>query len=205
MARPRIHDEDTRDQILQAAGRVLRTEGASAVTVRRLADEVDASTSAIYSLFGSKHGVVGAMYRAGFENLAAHEDAVTARDPVERIRLLAAAYRTAATSRPHLYDVMFACPFPDFEPGDEDRALSLGTLDVLGDAVGEAIVDGRLHGDPSAITLGLWSVVHGLATLELQGALQAQSSADEVWATTVDAVLAGLSVDPLEARADQSG
>ncbi len=197
MARPRIHDDQTRDHMVDVAGALLRREGPTALTVRRVADEAGASTGALYRLFGSKTDVVQAMFHAGFANLDAHLAAVTASDPVDRIRDLALAYRAAARERPHLYDVMFACPFPDFQPDAHDQALSLGTLSRLRDAVAEAVAAGRLAGNPAAVTMGLWAVVHGLATLELAGSLEAWSDADEVWATTLSAALSGFAVaDP---------
>ncbi|MBY5162006.1 TetR/AcrR family transcriptional regulator [Salsipaludibacter albus] len=192
MARPRVHDDTTRERLLDTAGTILRRDGATALTVRRLADDAGVSTSAIYSLFGGKEDVVRAMYREGFANLARLQAAVETDDPATRLHRHALAYREAARSRPHLFDVMFACPFPEFEPSDSDQALSMGTLEALQDAVVEGIRTGVVAGDPAVVTMALWSTVHGLATLELAGSLDVATDADEVWATTIDAVLAGL-------------
>jgi AcrR family transcriptional regulator len=195
VGRPRVHDETTRERLLEVAGNILRRDGPAALTVRRLANEADTSTSAIYTLFGSKDGVVRTMYRAGFDNLAAHQDDVgtAARmSPVERVRRLAAAYRAAARARPHLYDVMFACPFPEFAPDDEDQARALATLGRLHEAVDDAIAAGELVGDADVVTMGLWATVHGLAMLELAGSLDVETDADAVWEATVEAVLDGL-------------
>lgn len=196
MARPRIHDDDTADRVVDVAGALLRQEGPGAVTMRRLAEAADTSPSALYRLFGSKHEVVRAMFRAGFANLAAHQAEVDTPDPVDRIRAHARAYRAAARARPHLYDVMFACPIPEFTPDDDDRALSMGTLGVLRDTVTDAIDAGRLVGDPDDVTLGLWGLVHGLATLELAGALDEHTDAEVVWDTMLEATLRGLAGDP---------
>lgn len=195
MGRPRIHDEATRDRLLVVAGHLLRREGPAALTVRRLADEAGTSTGAIYSLFGSKHDVVRAMYRAGFDNLASHQDEVDTRagvDPVERIRSHARAYRAAARARPHLYDVMFACPFPEFVPDDQDRARSLATLERLHAAVSAAIAAEAVDGNADVVTMVLWSTVHGLAMLELAGSLDVETRADDVWDVTVETLLRGL-------------
>src|SRR5689334_15258908 len=134
MARPATYDQDTRDALLHAAGRILTEEGAAALTMRRLAAEVTATTSAIYALFGSKQEVLRAMYRQGFEGLAQRLGEVAEHDPVARVRALGLAYRHAALERPPLYQVMFACPVPEFTPSDADAELSLSTLMVLRDA-----------------------------------------------------------------------
>lgn len=196
MARPRTHDEGTRDELVDAAGDLLRREGPGAVTVRRLAAQVDASTTVIYSLFGSKDGIVAAMFRDGFTNLDHHLAAAVRPDQssLERLAALGLAYRDAARARPHLYDVMFACPFPDFHPSPEDDEFALGTLQVLRDAVTGAVDEGALVGDVETITYGLWGLVHGLASLEA-GAPDSMDASiewfDAMWEANLDALIAG--------------
>lgn len=192
MPRLATYDQTTRDALLRAAGRILAEEGAASLTMRRLAAEVAATTSAIYALFGSKQEVVRAMYREGFDNLARRMAEVAQQDPVERIRALAFAYRRAALDRPHLYQVMFACPVPEFVPTEDDTALGVSTLMTLRDAVAAATAAGAIVGDVRDVTVGLWAVVHGLASLELAGSLDVETNADAVWDATVAATLAGL-------------
>ncbi|TMR98874.1 TetR/AcrR family transcriptional regulator [Nonomuraea basaltis] len=192
MARPATYDKTTRDALLLAAGRILSTEGAAALTMRRLASEVAATTRAIYALFGSKQEVLRAMYREGFDGLARRLAEVEEDDPVERVRALAFAYRRAARERPHLYQVMFACPVPEFTPSEEDEALGLATLMTLRDAVAAALHAGAIRGDADTITVGMWAVMHGLTSLELNGSLDVNTTADVVWNTTMAAALGGL-------------
>jgi AcrR family transcriptional regulator len=186
------YDKDTRDALLVAAGRILAEEGAAQLTMRRLAGEVGATTSAIYALFGSKQEVVRAMFREGFEHLTRLEAEVDQAEPVERIRALAYAYRRAALDRPHLYQVMFACPVPDFVPDDEDERVGQASLFILRDAVADAVAAQAIRGDVDTITVGMWALVHGLASLELNGSLTRKTVADAVWETSLDASLTGL-------------
>jgi hypothetical protein len=133
------------------------------------------------------------MYREGFVNLARRMAEVAEPDPVDRIRELAFAYRRAALDRPHLYQVMFACPVPEFVPTDEDSALGISTLTTLETAVAAASAAGAIAGDVQELTVGLWALVHDLASLELAGSLDIATNADAVWGATVAATLAGLS------------
>ena len=66
MARPL---DDTGQALLAAAGKVLAEEGASALTVRRIATEAGCSTMGLYSRFGGKDGVVDQLYVQGFDQL----------------------------------------------------------------------------------------------------------------------------------------
>ncbi len=196
MPRPASYDETTRDALLRAAGRILAEEGATALTMRRLASEVAATTSAIYALFGSKEEVLRAMYREGFDGLASHLDRVAVADPVKRIRALAAAYRRAAHERPHLYQVMFACPVPEFVPSEEDEEVGRSTLMTLREAVVTALRAKAIRGDADTVTVGLWAIIHGLTSLELAGSLARETDPDAVWTAMVNATLTGLRPAP---------
>lgn len=194
MGRPRIHDERTRAALLEMAGRLLADQGPAAVSLRRLAEEVGASTQAIYTLFGSKQGLIRAMHREGFETLDHHLAAVEHDDDLAaHLRALVLAYRASALARPHLYDVMFACPFPEFEPSEEDQRLALGTLERLREALRRHADAGALAGhDPDRLTVQVWALTHGLASLELQGALGDAADAATVWTSAIDLVSAGI-------------
>ena len=195
MGRPREHDDDTREQLLVAAGQLLATDGPAALSVRRLADEVGTSTRAIYSLFGSKEGVVREMFVAGFEGLGhAFDEVGRPDDPVEELSALGMAYRRSALDRPHLYAVMFDCPVPEFTPSDADDAFALARLERLRSAVARAVDAGVVVGNDMEITFALWGLVHGLASLELSG-VPAGLDADAVWAQALGAMLAGLAPD----------
>lgn len=192
MARPREHDEDTRRALLATAGALLRDEGPGALSIRRVAAAVGATTRAIYSLFGSKQGLIRALYREGFAGLDAELAAVSvSADPVADIHALGLAYRRSALAHPDLYDVMFACPLPEFEPDQADQALALGTLERLRQAVLRGIEQGRVDGDPDQRTLQLWALVHGLASLEIAGAPPGFDT-ELAWEQALDAMLQGL-------------
>ncbi|HUG83835.1 MAG TPA: TetR/AcrR family transcriptional regulator [Euzebya sp.] len=205
MGRPRIHDERTREALLQASASLLAEHGAAALNLRRLARAVGASTQAIYTLFGSKQGLVRALHRAGFEALDHHLASVEPTDdPVAHICALALAYRSSALAQPHLYDVMFACPFPEFEPTAEDESFALSTLGRLRAAVIHHAENGAFGGrDPDQLTLQLWALAHGLASLELQGALTgyhdvmaagavAAPEMEQTWRSAFHAMLTGV-------------
>jgi AcrR family transcriptional regulator len=192
MARPREHDATTAEAMVDAAGRLLQTEGVKALSVRRVAEEVDVSTQAVYSLFGGKAGLVRALHRTGFARLAAELDAVDTADPVGRVRDLGLAYHRTARANPHLYDVMFDCPVPEFVPTDEDAAASLATLEVLRDAVAAAIEAGALVGEVDDVTMVMWATVHGVSSLDLAGALGSSEEADRRVRLALNASLDGL-------------
>jgi AcrR family transcriptional regulator len=56
-----------REGMLDAASHLLQTEGAAALTVRKVAEAVNCSTTLLYSIFGGKDGLSNALYLEGFE------------------------------------------------------------------------------------------------------------------------------------------
>ena len=192
MGRPREHDETTRQLLLDAAEQLAGIEGAGAVSVRGLADEVGTTTRAVYSLFGSKEELVRALYRVGFERLDAHLAGVEpAVDPIDELRQLGVAYRRAALAQPHLYELMFGRPVAEFTPRDRDYVFARGTLDRLQQVVRRAAESGRLHGEVDNATMQLWALVHGLASLELSG-VPTETDFEVIWTTALDNLLGGL-------------
>src|SRR6266545_5393910 len=84
VGRPREHDEDTGSALLDAAERIVETDGVAGLSVRRVADEAGTSTRAVYTVFGSKEGLIVALGRRTFDWLASAVDELSVRDdPVE--------------------------------------------------------------------------------------------------------------------------
>ena len=172
MGRPKEHGTETREALLNAAGALLQAEGAAAVTVRRVADDVGTTTRAVYSLFGDKNGLMKALYHEAAETMRRHHEAVpVGDDPVADIPELALAYRAAALEQPNLYWLYIGSVDPRYMD-EETVALAYRSLDSVLLRIRHAIALGRFPDrDPLDIGRQLWALVHGLASLELKGFL----------------------------------
>jgi AcrR family transcriptional regulator len=174
-SQPRRSDDakaDLATRLVDEAGRILSAEGAGALTLRRLATASGTSTMAVYTLFGDKQGLVAAMYRAGFDRLAAASRAamLTSDDPLTALAQLGVAYRQTALDNPHLYDLMFGRPVATFVPDDEATAVADAAYAPLVEGVQRCLDTGALvGGDAERIALYLWAVSHGFVSLELAG------------------------------------
>ena len=76
MGRPRQHNEQTREALLTAAEQLIAHGGLDAVSTRAVAEQAGATTRAVYSLFGSKQGLLHALAARGFLLLADRVQAV---------------------------------------------------------------------------------------------------------------------------------
>lgn len=188
-----MHDDALRVRLLDEAGRLLTEQGPAALSMRRLATDVGTSTTAVYSLFGSKSALVRAVFLEGFRRFGERLGAVEP-DPDPRVHLLrlAHAYRESALADPHLYAVMFGRAIPEFEPEPEDRAASVATMDSLVAAVRAAQEQGLLIDAPTnAVVMALWSQVHGLVSLELADCMPSGFDVGEHYSEVVQATLRG--------------
>jgi AcrR family transcriptional regulator len=165
---------DLAERLVDEAGRILSTDGAAALSLRRLAAATGTSTMAVYTRFGDKQGLLAAMYRAGFERLGAAMTAAVEGidDPVAALAELGLAYRRAALANPHLYDLMFGRPVASFDPDADTKAIAEASYRPLVDAVQRCMDAGAMTpGDAERVASYLWAVTHGMVSLELAGQL----------------------------------
>ncbi|WP_100445183.1 TetR/AcrR family transcriptional regulator [Glycomyces xiaoerkulensis] len=197
MARPRNRDYgELRRELIDTAGRLLAAEGPSALSTRRVAQRAGVSTTAVYKLFGDKAGLVREMFLAGFERLAEAFEAVPRTgDPLADLAALGRAYRANALSNPHLYELMFGRPVPEFEPDEEVADLIRPTYDALVEAVARCVEAGVFApAEPEDVALRLNGLTHGLCSLELRAALGSAEEASRHWDDAFDTMLRGLAV-----------
>ena len=120
--------------------------GPSALSTRRVAAEVGTSTTAIYSLIGSKEELVRQLYLEGFRRLDAHQRAVAAdRRPAGRPRRPSAGPTTRARSTaPTSTTSCSARPSPSSIPTPTTPPSPCSTLEMCIDAVQRCVDAGLL-------------------------------------------------------------
>lgn len=169
---PRQPDPQMRIHLVEAAARVLSTEGRLAVTARRLAAEVGASTQAVYTYFGAMDELITDVWREGFRRFgAALDQPAETSDPVADWMTQGWGYRRFAQRDRHLYLVMFGEGLGSSHAGDP------ADLDAAGATFSSLLV--RLERNqraqrwaiPDLVTAGevVWEAVHGHALVELSG------------------------------------
>jgi AcrR family transcriptional regulator len=168
----KARERDEREQrIKQAARRVASDEGWNAVTIRRLAEEIEYSQPVIYSHFKSRDAIVGAVAVEGFGQIARLLRAAKASSSDARLALenVATAYIDFALSQSALYEAMlvisgglrFAQPDVQTELRDAFNAL--------------ASVVAPFCQEVEAATETLWAALHGAAELERNGRIRPAS------------------------------
>ncbi|WP_191878455.1 TetR/AcrR family transcriptional regulator [Streptomyces filipinensis] len=188
MGRPRTNDEAVKERLVECATEMLATRPRESLTVRAVAAAAEASTTAVYSLFGGKDGLIGAVRDRAVAGLFHHLSAAeTSADPLADLYALAVAYRRWGRGHSHLYTVLFG-GVQSFDPSGKVGAGD-PILPLLA-AIDRALAASVLAGDATSIALSVWATLHGLVTLELAGALDA-STAESAFRSTMHAALRG--------------
>ncbi len=185
--------------IVEAALRIIGSDGPDSVTVRRLASEAGVAPMSIYNHFGDMHGVFDAVFEYGFTELAqALRASTTSSHPVLAIQEMGSAYRRFALENPDTYAVMFLRVVPGFEASDESFLAAARSFEELSNAVQRAIdTQHFLSGDAAVVAQEIWAACHGAVALEI---LEMCAFADptETYNALLVSLLRGLLLNPGE-------
>lgn len=162
---------DLRRRVLNASLLLVAERGPEALSLREVARQAGVSHQAPYKHFGDREGVIAALVEEGFISLSATLSTVSESANLEtRIATAGTAYVDWALAYPGYLRLLFR---PDL--------LSLDKYPQAAAAAHQAwlclqhlVVD--LPGDPEENAALLWSTVHGLSILLLDGPLPSRDS-----------------------------
>ena len=199
MGRRKEHDEQTRAALLAAAEQLIAQHGAEAASVRAVADAIGATTRAVYSVFGSKDGLLEALATRLFEMLSDAIDACGSTDDpiVDVVDASVHGFRRTALDHPALYGLVFLRIVPDLRLGAEFNEVAAGAWSRLRariERVGERGGLGVTSVDDA--TRSVHALTEGLATMELRGMLDSAGDAEQIWRQAVSALLHGFASTP---------
>ncbi|MBA2678251.1 MAG: TetR/AcrR family transcriptional regulator [Ktedonobacteraceae bacterium] len=184
-----------RRNVVEAASRLLVEEGPDALTVRRIAQELECSTKIIYTMFQGKEGLADALYQEGCERLGhmiGHIQWLPA--PAAYLREVAEAYWAFALANPSYYQVMFCGAIPNFHPSTVSILNTATALETIVASMQQYMEQELLlrADDPVLVTKALWAPLHGVVSLYLLGHFSTLEDAKEVFERTVQALIASL-------------
>jgi AcrR family transcriptional regulator len=163
--------EEIRTRILDAARELFAAEGVESVTMRRIADRIEYSPTAIYFHFKDKEALLAELCDCDFREFAhGFNEIAKIPDPVVRLRTAGLAYIDFGMNNPNHYRVMFMTP-----KTTSDSTIARGNPEedayaFLKGIVVELLEQGRFRDDltdADLIAQVVWSGVHGLVSLEI--------------------------------------
>ena len=193
VGRPREHDERTASALLAAAERMVQEGGPDALSVRGVASEVGTTTRAVYSLFGSKEGLLGALGARAFDLLREGLEALPRTDdPGADLVAAGLMFRRFASEHPSLFAIGVQRAAPDSTPWPPVVDAAYAALDVLKARVERLDVGARTV---AQATLQFHALCEGLAANELRGTLDV-ADWELIWRQALGALIAGFAGQP---------
>jgi AcrR family transcriptional regulator len=182
-ARRPYHHGNLRRALLDEALATIRTEGVDGLTLREIGARVGVSRTALYRHFADKRALLTAVAIEGFRML--RQQLVTAWEEGGRNRAafqaMGVAYIRFAVANPSHYRVMFGSFVDPKDREPELDAEAAGAFQALVDALAALQRDAVVLGDDTVLMARfVWSVVHGMAMLGIDGQLREPSGIEEL-------------------------
>jgi AcrR family transcriptional regulator len=177
------HHGDLRRALVEEAVRTIDREGVEALTLRSSGERLGVSRTALYRHFADKPALLAAVGREGFRLLrlaltGAWEQEGRGRAGFEAMGL---AYVRFAVAHPAHYRVMFGGFIESCAKDDEFVEEAKAAFQVLVDSLVEQQRAGLVrHDDPLLLARMIWSLVHGIAMLAIDGQLRGNDEHGEV-------------------------
>ena len=162
------------ETIHRSAFAIVRSNGVEALTIQRLAQEMNWALGSIYRYYPSKEALLMGLELHAVERVVAAllTQLETDTAPVEQLRHLANAYGQLSEQLPEefaLVCLMLGDPRPHLpqEAGEEVMARVTPFLERVSSVFSAAHVQGELVAeDPMGSTLQYWMAIHGATRLE---------------------------------------
>ena len=189
-----------RAEILEAAERIFVAEGYEGATIRKIADEVGVSSTALYMHFQDKGCILLEICERTLTLLLERNREIAAKplDPVVRTKMMLEAYMRWGMEHPNAYQLVY-CGRPiqsGLWPEDRTSDVSSQAYDAFVAVVREIAAAGRLRtGTGDSAAQALWMSCHGVVALLASRPNFNWADRDELVQVTLDGLLNGLVVD----------
>jgi len=166
--------DDTRCNILGASLEIVKEEGWSALSMRKIADKIDYTAPIIYEYFNNKDAILKELTRIGYIKLANEIEEAKNKftDPAEQLEAMWMAYWNFAFKEKELYQIMSGIEAnccAENACTEVQRASNL-----LWDKIEEIVpADKRTEEYIDTKYYTFWSVVHGLISINMTRQLTA--------------------------------
>lgn len=173
MARKTYHHGDLKNALIKAGIRILSKEGVAGLSLRKVASKAGVSHTAPYAHFADKQALIAAISTEGYRMLYERIATVTRRyegDPLKQLVEASWAYVEFALDEPDHFRITLSGVVEkekDYPAFVEISQKGFATVVEITEACQLA---GILDEGPADLTaLSVWGLVHGIASLILDG------------------------------------
>jgi AcrR family transcriptional regulator len=166
--------QETRRKILDAARELCLAEGVEAVSMRKIAERVEYSPTAIYLHFRDKEALLKELCDDDFRTFGANfAQSLSIPDPIERLRRIGQRYIAFGLDYPSQFRFMFMTIRPQKKPHESSVEKGNPEQDayaLLRGTIAQAIEENRLRPelrDADAVAQLAWASMHGIVSLHM--------------------------------------
>ncbi len=195
--KPKGEGHVRRAEILAAAERIFVEHGYEGATIRKIADEVGLSSTALYMHFSEKGEILHEICRGAFEQLICENRAITAVDePAEtKLRHMLEAYVRFGFTNPNAYRLVYLTRPVEARHGAQTAAQQMGAelFRTFEDLLAQLIAADRLRVDNAKLAGQVfWAGAHGIVSLVITKPYFSWVERDLLTKTMIDALITGL-------------
>jgi AcrR family transcriptional regulator len=180
---------EMRQRIIDAAIQMFLEEGYEKTSIRNIAEKIEYSPATIYLYYKDKDELLYDVQGQAFEklDLAFHENA-TSPDPIKKLEQIMETYIRFGKKNPELYDLMFIIRAP-MNVMKEKEIWKNGhdSFGFLVQCISECIEKKLIRYDDVMIAaLSVWSMGHGLVSLDLRCRFKVMDLDEEMIAAAIE-------------------
>jgi AcrR family transcriptional regulator len=174
--------EEMRQRIIEAAIQMFLQEGYEKTSIRNIAEKIEYSPATIYLYYKDKDELLYDVQGQAFEKLTqVFREKVIAKDPIKRLEQIMVNYVRFGKKNPELYDLMFIIRAPMNSMKEKDVwENGNDSFGFLVQCISECIEKKLIRYDDVMIAaLSIWSMGHGLVSLDLRCRLKVMDMDEE--------------------------
>lgn len=194
--KPKGEGHERRAEILAAAERIFVEHGYEGATIRKIADEVGLSSTALYMHFSEKGEILQEICQQAFEALMEANQVIIAetRSPEQRMREMMRAYVEFGFANPNAYRLVYMTRPIELREGAQSAAREMGVelFRTFEDVIDELEAAGRLRYDAKTTAQAVWAGGHGAVSLMISKPYFDWVDRDQLVTTLLEGLFTGL-------------
>ncbi len=187
--------EETRSSILEAAYKIVKEEGWQALSMRKIADEIEYTAPIIYEYFSNKEAILAELNKKGYLYLAKEMEEARNKheNPGKQLEAMWMAYWNFAFKKKELYQLMFGVQMNCCQLQKTKEAEAPAKL--VTDAIRQLMNGKNLSEDEVCRRYyTFWSVVHGLVSINLVNRGASDEMNKQVLKDAIDGIIRSITV-----------
>ena len=184
--KPTYHHGNLQDSLIAEATKMLTTDGVDALSMRKLADAVGVSRTALYHHFKDKNALLCALAKQGFLRWREEAENIFAQPNVDeyvKVKQFVHDYICYAADNPQLYDLMFGRTiWKNAVPTEELKSVAYPSFQFQVEMTKRWQKQGIMPKSEDSLRLAqvTWGTLHGIARLLIDGIYADRSHIEEM-------------------------